>query len=112
VRLRLYLDTSVISAYVDERLPERQRATLEFWERLGSYDVAISELTLTEARATGDAALRQRMINLVDDFLILPGGKRPDGSLASTWAAVCSPQRQPWTRSTWRLRLPPARICS
>ena len=75
MRLRLYLDTSVISAYVDERLPERQRATLEFWERLGSYDVAISELTLTEARATGDAALRQRMINLVDDFLILPVGE-------------------------------------
>jgi len=46
VRLRLYLDTSVISAYVDERLPERQRATLAFWERLGGYDVAISELIL------------------------------------------------------------------
>ena len=75
MRLRLYLDTSVISAYVDERLPERQRATLEFWERLGGYDVAISELTLTEARATGNAALRQRMINLVDDFLVLPVGE-------------------------------------
>ena len=75
MRLRLYLDTSVISAYVDERLPERQRATLEFWERLGGYDVAISELTLTEARATGNAALQQRMINLVDDFLVLPVGE-------------------------------------
>jgi predicted nucleic acid-binding protein len=75
VRLRLYLDTSVISAYVDQRLPERQRATLEFWERLGGYDVAISELTLTEARATGDAALRERMVNLVDAFLVLPVGE-------------------------------------
>lgn len=75
MRLRLYLDTSVISAYVDERLPERQRATLEFWERLGGYDVAISELTLTEARATADAALRQRMVNLVDDCLVLPVGE-------------------------------------
>ena len=32
----------------------------------------IAPPTLTEARATGDAALRQRMVNLVDDFLILP----------------------------------------
>ena len=72
MRLRLYLDTSVISAYVDERLPERRRATLEFWERLGGYDVAISELTLTETRATGDVALRQSMVNLVGAFIVLP----------------------------------------
>jgi hypothetical protein len=32
-------------------------------------------LTLTEARATGDAAIRQRMITLVDDFLVLPMGE-------------------------------------
>jgi predicted nucleic acid-binding protein len=44
MRLRLYLDTSVISAHVDERLPERRRATLEFWERLAGYEVSISEL--------------------------------------------------------------------
>lgn len=72
MRLRLYLDTSVISAHVDERLPERRRATLEFWERLAGYDVAISELTLTEARATGDAALRERMLALLAGCRVLP----------------------------------------
>ena len=72
MRLRLYLDTSVISAHVDDRLPERPRATLEFWERLAGYEVAISELTLTEVRATADSALRERLLALVGDFLSLP----------------------------------------
>lgn len=89
-----------------------QRATLELWERLGGYDVAISELTLTEARATGDAALRKRMVNLVDDFLVLPVGEEARQLAREYVGRGVSPQRQPWTRSTWRLRLPPARICS
>jgi predicted nucleic acid-binding protein len=72
VRLRLYLDTSVISAHQDERLPERRRATLEFWERLGGYEVAISELTLTEVGATGDAPLRARLLALLAGFRVLP----------------------------------------
>jgi len=68
---RLYLDTSVISAHVDERLPERRRATLEFWERLPGYDVAISELTITEVRAARDAALRERMLTAIAGFRVL-----------------------------------------
>jgi len=71
VRLRLYLDTSVISANVDERLPERRRATLEFWERLADYDVAISELTLTEIRAARPV-LREGMLIQIAGFRVLP----------------------------------------
>ena len=67
----LYLDTSVISAYVDHRLPERQRATIEFWERLVGYEVSVSELTLAETRATADAALRRQLVALVADFRVL-----------------------------------------
>jgi len=72
VKPRLYLDTSVISAHVDHRLPERRRATLEFWERLMGYEVSISELTLVEARATADAVLREQLVALVTDFRVLP----------------------------------------
>ncbi len=72
MRLRLYLDTSVISAYVDHRLPERQRATVEFWERLKDYEVSVSDLTLAEARATADAALREQLIALVGGFRVFP----------------------------------------
>ena len=39
--IRIYLDTSVVSARVDDRLPERRRATVDFWERLAEYEVAI-----------------------------------------------------------------------
>jgi hypothetical protein len=42
--IRIYLDTSVVSARMDDRLPERRRATVEFWERLAEYEDAISEL--------------------------------------------------------------------
>ncbi len=38
-KLRLYLDTSVFSACYDERTPERQRLTQEFWMKLGDYEV-------------------------------------------------------------------------
>jgi predicted nucleic acid-binding protein len=72
MRLRIYLDTSVVSARVDDRLPERRRATVDFWSRLAEYEVAISELTLAEIRATADTALRQEMEELVRPFEVLP----------------------------------------
>ena len=74
MRVRLYLDTSVVSARVDDRLPERKRATVDFWGRLAEYEVAISELTLTEIQATADPALRQEMEALVRGFEVLPVG--------------------------------------
>jgi len=72
MRMRIYLDTSVVSAHVDDRLPERRRATVDFWSRLAEYDVAISELTLAEIRATADTALRREMEELVRPFEVLP----------------------------------------
>jgi predicted nucleic acid-binding protein len=74
VRLRLYLDTSVISAYQDDRLPERRQATREFWGRLAEYDVTISELTVTEVEATASADLRARLLDLIRSFTVLPVG--------------------------------------
>lgn len=72
---RIYLDTSVISAYVDDRLPERRRATIDFWERLPEYEVAISELTLAEVRDTEEADRRQQMEDLIRPFEILTVGE-------------------------------------
>lgn len=41
----LYLDTSVPSAYYDERAKERQDATIKFWkEVLPNYQGYISEI--------------------------------------------------------------------
>ncbi|MFQ5897862.1 MAG: PIN domain-containing protein [Candidatus Methylomirabilia bacterium] len=72
MKLGIYLDTSVVSAYVDDRLSERKQATVEFWGRLRDYEVAISELTLTEIQATGAPEVREQMTRLVHPFSVLP----------------------------------------
>ncbi len=72
--IRIYLDTSVVSARVDDRLPERRRATVDFWERLADYEIAISELTMMEIRAATEPNLRQEMEASVRGFEVLPVG--------------------------------------
>jgi predicted nucleic acid-binding protein len=49
-RLKIYLDTSVISHLNQEDAPERTQETLMLWEELkaGKYSVVISDLTLAE----------------------------------------------------------------
>ncbi len=34
MKLKVYLDTSVFSAYFDDRAPDRRAQTVEFWERI------------------------------------------------------------------------------
>jgi len=72
LRLRVYLDTSVISAYFDTRRPERQAETQAFWRRLSELDVTISEVTEVELRGTTDERLRQEMQGLVRPFNVIP----------------------------------------
>ncbi|GHS89872.1 hypothetical protein AGMMS49957_14060 [Synergistales bacterium] len=51
-KLKIYLDTSVISHLQHEDAPEKMRYTLLFWDELkiGKYGVVISDLTLREVR--------------------------------------------------------------
>jgi predicted nucleic acid-binding protein len=58
VKLRIYLDTSVISALHDSRDTVRQQETVEFWKRLGEFEVAVSELTQQELAQVADPGLR------------------------------------------------------
>ena len=70
---RLYLDTTVPSAYIDARAPDRQRLTEEFWlERLPTYEPLISALVIAEIRDTPDADKRLRLEALVQSFTVLP----------------------------------------
>jgi len=46
MKLRVYLDTSVFSAYYDERVTDRQAATEEFWARSGEFELVTSDSTL------------------------------------------------------------------
>lgn len=72
MKLRVYLDTSVFSAYDDDRAPERLAETREFWSRLSGYDVSTSDLAAAELRQTRDVEKRARLEALLAGVAIHP----------------------------------------
>jgi predicted nucleic acid-binding protein len=67
-RMRVYLDTSVISALFNERNPERKSLTKAFFEEVGNFEAFISEITVAEIERTLDIALRSKMKEAVEQF--------------------------------------------
>jgi len=72
MKLRIYLDTSVFSAYYDDRAPDRRTQTEEFWARISAFEVCASELTREELEKTPDAGCRTKLIKLLDSLIIHP----------------------------------------
>ena len=73
----LYLDTSVPSAYFDERTRERRQATEKFWmETLPRYQACVSEITLEELDNTKDDRLRRELKSLVKEFKVLKANNK------------------------------------
>jgi len=68
--MRLYLDTSVFSAYYDERAPERLQMTRDFWEELDKHDKLCSDLTLDELRQAS-SELAKKLLALTTGFKII-----------------------------------------
>ena len=69
---RVYLDSTIPSAYYDLRTRERQGQTLQFWyERLPDFEVVISSVVLLEIRATPKEERRRQLENLVKDCEVL-----------------------------------------
>jgi predicted nucleic acid-binding protein len=60
-KMRIYLDTSVISALFDERNPERKSLTKAFFKEIGNFETFISEITVVEIERTLDMQLRSKM---------------------------------------------------
>jgi len=56
-KLKIYLDTSVISHLDQQDTPERMAETHEFWElvKSGEFEVVISEVTMGEIDNCGEA---------------------------------------------------------
>ncbi|GHT13645.1 hypothetical protein AGMMS4956_10150 [Bacteroidia bacterium] len=52
-KLKIYLDTSVISYLDQQDAPERMSETIQLWDKIkaGKFDVAISNVTLSEINA-------------------------------------------------------------
>ena len=69
---RLYLDTSIPSAYWDDREPVRMARTREFWQQLPAYQVFVSAMTVSEAERHPDASRRTELLGLLRPFTVLP----------------------------------------
>jgi len=69
---RLYLDTSIPSAYWDDRDAERMKRTREFWQQLPAYEVHVSAMTIDEVGRHPDAARRRELLDLLRPFTVLP----------------------------------------
>lgn len=72
MKQRLYLDTSILSALHDERTPERQQLTADFWSQILEFEVSTSELTRQEINDTPDAARRDRMVSSLAVVTVFP----------------------------------------
>ena len=66
--MKIYLDTSVISALFDDRNPERKSLTKDFFCEIKNYDVYISKITILEIERTLDLELRKNMITIISKF--------------------------------------------
>ncbi len=70
-RLKVYLDTSVISALFDERNPERKSLTESFFKEIGNFEAFISSITIAEIEKTPDKQIKQNMKQKIEDFSVL-----------------------------------------
>ncbi|MFQ6052158.1 MAG: type II toxin-antitoxin system VapC family toxin [Candidatus Hydrothermarchaeota archaeon] len=68
---KVYLDTSVISAYLDEKHPERMQLTREAWDIITTYGVYISTVNIREINDNPSRDLRRKMMNSIERFDVL-----------------------------------------
>jgi len=72
IKPKVYLDTTVASAYYDDRTPDRQRLTKQFWtERPADFEAVISTMVRMEILDTPDVERRNNRKGLVDTFEVL-----------------------------------------
>jgi len=72
MKLRFYLDTSVISVRYDPRSPERRTLTEEFFGRTPLSNLCTSEVALAEIDPTPDADQRRSMLELLGGIEVFP----------------------------------------
>jgi len=68
-KLKLYFDTSVISAYFDSQKPQRQLITQKWFEsEFDNYECYISDLVEAEINATKNSDKRSSMVEFVNQY--------------------------------------------
>ena len=72
MKLRIYLDTSVISLASDDRSPERRDLTLSFFNRAGQLHLYTSEVARQEVLDTSVEARRTAILPWLSRFEVIP----------------------------------------
>jgi len=72
MKLRIYLDTSIFSAYYDNRASDRRLQTEEFWARIAAFEASTSELTREELERTPDPERRTKLLKLLEGLTLYP----------------------------------------
>jgi len=70
-KLKVYLDTSVVSALFDDRNPERKSLTESFFGEIPTFEIYISNITVLEIENTPDKNLKKVMKESIEPFTIL-----------------------------------------
>lgn len=81
---KVYLDTSVISGLFDNKNPERQELTKQFFDNINRFDVYVSQLTIAEINNTQDLSLKAKMTAIVKEIKVLEI-KNPVEDLTQTY---------------------------
>lgn len=68
--LRVYLDTSVFSAYYDEAISDRRAQTEDFWRRRSDFELSTSAIAREELEQTPDPARRMQLLELVEGVTV------------------------------------------
>lgn len=71
MKLKILLDTSVISAYFDERQPERMALTRDFWKNIKDYQVYISTITREEIGYITDEEIKTEFLKIITPLEII-----------------------------------------
>ena len=61
-KIEIYLDTSVPNAYLDHTKPERQKETIDFWNRLNQYEVYILDFVVKEINQTKQQSKKDELL--------------------------------------------------
>ena len=72
MKLRIYVDTSVFSALLDERAPAREADTKAFFARLREFEVSTSVHTRDELGRTPDQRRRAELLKLLESINVIP----------------------------------------
>ena len=71
VKLRVYLDTSVLSAMFDARMPERRLQTQDFWDRRSEFELGTSQVCVREIGRVKSQDLREKLIASLPELTVL-----------------------------------------